>query len=267
MRTVRAECLDWTVVWNRQHLQRLLTRYVEHYNTGHLHRGLDLDVPMPVPTVRRDNAAGGRARRTCRRPRRSNSPVLSCGLTSSTEPGAASPDGVTPVVGEPRSGAATGPFLRRSSAVSRSAGVAAATPTLACTLTIRDPIGTGCSWRPARARRPQKGRRGSPTSTTNSSPPRRTTVAAGSTQPRSRSATARSSRHRLVAVTLRSAGDRQVRRGGSVAEVWPSGAVLAMKEQGRWHGPTRRCAPAASRGTRGRVALVRGCGEDFDRSR
>ena len=49
VRTVRAECLDWTLVWNRQHLQRLLARYVEHYNTGRPHRGLDLDVPVPVP--------------------------------------------------------------------------------------------------------------------------------------------------------------------------------------------------------------------------
>jgi transposase InsO family protein len=49
VRTVRAECLDWTLVWNRQHLQRLLARYVEHYNTARPHRGLDLDVPVPVP--------------------------------------------------------------------------------------------------------------------------------------------------------------------------------------------------------------------------
>jgi putative transposase len=49
VRTVRAECLDWTLVWNRQHLQRLLARYVEHYNEGRPHRGLDLDVPVPVP--------------------------------------------------------------------------------------------------------------------------------------------------------------------------------------------------------------------------
>ena len=34
LRTVRAECLDWTLIWNRQHLQVVLSRYVEHYNTG-----------------------------------------------------------------------------------------------------------------------------------------------------------------------------------------------------------------------------------------
>src|SRR5213076_2555355 len=34
VRTVRVKCLDWTLIWNRKHLQRVLTRYVEHYNTG-----------------------------------------------------------------------------------------------------------------------------------------------------------------------------------------------------------------------------------------
>jgi transposase InsO family protein len=51
VRTVRAECLDWTLVWNRRHLQRVLTAYLEHYNTGRPHRGINLDVPMPAPTA------------------------------------------------------------------------------------------------------------------------------------------------------------------------------------------------------------------------
>jgi transposase InsO family protein len=53
VRTVRAECLDWTLIRNRQHLQRVLTRYVEHYNVARPHRGLHLEVPMstPVETV------------------------------------------------------------------------------------------------------------------------------------------------------------------------------------------------------------------------
>jgi putative transposase len=49
VRTVRAECLDWTLVWSRQHLQRVLTAYVEHYNTARPHRGIDLDVPVSTP--------------------------------------------------------------------------------------------------------------------------------------------------------------------------------------------------------------------------
>ena len=53
VRTVRAECLDWTLVGNRPHLQRVLIRYVEHYHTGRPHRGIDLETPVsgPVATV------------------------------------------------------------------------------------------------------------------------------------------------------------------------------------------------------------------------
>ena len=45
VRTVREECLDWTLVWNRWHLQRVLAGYLEHYNTGRPHRGIALEVP------------------------------------------------------------------------------------------------------------------------------------------------------------------------------------------------------------------------------
>jgi hypothetical protein len=47
VRTVRTECLDWILVWNRRHLERVLTNYVRHYNTARPHRGIDLDVPVP----------------------------------------------------------------------------------------------------------------------------------------------------------------------------------------------------------------------------
>jgi putative transposase len=33
VRTVRAECLDWTLVWNEHQLSRVLTEYLRHYNT------------------------------------------------------------------------------------------------------------------------------------------------------------------------------------------------------------------------------------------
>ena len=49
VRTVRTECLDWTLIWNRHHLQRVLTRYLEHYNTGRPHRGINLDLPVQAP--------------------------------------------------------------------------------------------------------------------------------------------------------------------------------------------------------------------------
>jgi transposase InsO family protein len=60
VRTVRSECLDWTLVWNGWHLHRVLTRYLEHYNSARPHRGLDLDVPVPalMPTVTALPAAG-----------------------------------------------------------------------------------------------------------------------------------------------------------------------------------------------------------------
>jgi transposase InsO family protein len=48
VRTVRVECLDWTLIWNRQHLQRVLSRYVEHYNGGRPHRCVGLEVPVPA---------------------------------------------------------------------------------------------------------------------------------------------------------------------------------------------------------------------------
>jgi len=52
VRTVRSECLDWTLIWNRGHLQRILAGYLEHYNTGRPHRGVGLEVPVPVGALR-----------------------------------------------------------------------------------------------------------------------------------------------------------------------------------------------------------------------
>jgi hypothetical protein len=37
------------LIWNRRHLQRVLTRNLEHYNAGRPHRGIDLDLPVPRP--------------------------------------------------------------------------------------------------------------------------------------------------------------------------------------------------------------------------
>ena len=45
VQTVRAECLDWTLVLGRCHLLRLLRAYVRHYNQQRPHRGLALAVP------------------------------------------------------------------------------------------------------------------------------------------------------------------------------------------------------------------------------
>jgi len=51
VRTVRTECLDWILVWNRRHLERVLTNNVRHDNAARPHRGIDLDVPVPPTDI------------------------------------------------------------------------------------------------------------------------------------------------------------------------------------------------------------------------
>jgi putative transposase len=69
VRTVRTECLDWTLVLGRRHLERVLRAYVKHYNRGRPHRGLDLRTPetrdppdrisrQPIGVRRRDVLGG-----------------------------------------------------------------------------------------------------------------------------------------------------------------------------------------------------------------
>jgi putative transposase len=48
VRTVRSECLDWTLIWNERQLRRVLTEYLRHYNTARPHRSLDLQPPRPA---------------------------------------------------------------------------------------------------------------------------------------------------------------------------------------------------------------------------
>jgi len=82
VRTVRAECLDWLLIVNRRHLERVLRIFVEHYNTQRPHRALKLHAPQraePPPTpaigeIRRHDRLGGlthRRRRPPGGPRRS----------------------------------------------------------------------------------------------------------------------------------------------------------------------------------------------------
>jgi hypothetical protein len=51
VRTVRDDCLDWTLVWNEGQLQRILTEYLRHYNTARPHRALDLHPPAAARTL------------------------------------------------------------------------------------------------------------------------------------------------------------------------------------------------------------------------
>jgi transposase InsO family protein len=66
--TIRAECLDWTLILGRRHLDRTLRTYVEHYNRKRPHRALALASPLPgardpIPVsprdVRRRDLLGG----------------------------------------------------------------------------------------------------------------------------------------------------------------------------------------------------------------
>jgi putative transposase len=67
VRTVRAECLDWLLILNRRHLERVLRVYVDHYNTQRPHRALKLrppeperpEPPAPVGEIRRRDRLGG----------------------------------------------------------------------------------------------------------------------------------------------------------------------------------------------------------------
>jgi putative transposase len=43
---VRTECLDWLLILNRTHLERVLRVYVRHYNHQRPHRGLGLVTPQ-----------------------------------------------------------------------------------------------------------------------------------------------------------------------------------------------------------------------------
>ena len=68
VRTVRTECLDWLLVLGPGHLERVLLRYVRHYNRQRPHRGIDLSVPvsdspviaaLPSLHVHRHDVLGG----------------------------------------------------------------------------------------------------------------------------------------------------------------------------------------------------------------
>jgi transposase InsO family protein len=69
VRSVREECLDWLLIFNRRHLERVLRTYVEHYNEHRPHRALAQNSPLararptpdcdtPLNVHRRDRLGG-----------------------------------------------------------------------------------------------------------------------------------------------------------------------------------------------------------------
>jgi putative transposase len=60
VRTVRNECLDWTLVRGRRHLESVLRAYAAHYNGHRPHRGLQLDAPERSDGARRPENRGAR---------------------------------------------------------------------------------------------------------------------------------------------------------------------------------------------------------------
>jgi putative transposase len=67
VRTVRAECLDWLLILNRRHLERVLRTYIDHYNRERPHLALSLHAPDPdmasarstLGEIRRRDKLGG----------------------------------------------------------------------------------------------------------------------------------------------------------------------------------------------------------------
>lgn len=69
VRTVRTDCLDWMLIGGRRHLEKVLAKYVDHYNAKRPHRGLGLRAPdtregephvaSSTASVRRNDVLGG----------------------------------------------------------------------------------------------------------------------------------------------------------------------------------------------------------------
>jgi putative transposase len=55
IRSAREECQDKLLILNEHHLQRVLTTYVDYYNSARPHQGVDQRCPIPfVPSGARD---------------------------------------------------------------------------------------------------------------------------------------------------------------------------------------------------------------------
>jgi putative transposase len=68
VRTIRSECLDWLLILDQEHLERVLRVFIDHYNVHRPHRALGLippEPPQPTPPTwcgghiqRRDRLGG-----------------------------------------------------------------------------------------------------------------------------------------------------------------------------------------------------------------
>ncbi|MFH1842947.1 MAG: IS3 family transposase [bacterium] len=47
--SIRRECLDHMIILNERHLRRVLHEYLDYYNRGRTHLGLDKDCPVSRP--------------------------------------------------------------------------------------------------------------------------------------------------------------------------------------------------------------------------
>src|SRR5262249_2363208 len=65
VRTVRTECLDWLLILNRRHLERVLRVYVRHYNHQRPRRGLKLATPEGLRQL--EPVASDARAKVCRR--------------------------------------------------------------------------------------------------------------------------------------------------------------------------------------------------------
>jgi transposase InsO family protein len=74
VRTLRVECLDWLLIVNRRHPERVLRVFIEHYNAHRPHRALELQAPQPrqppptstIGDIRRRDRLGGVIHEYCR---------------------------------------------------------------------------------------------------------------------------------------------------------------------------------------------------------
>jgi transposase InsO family protein len=67
VRTARAECLDWLLIMNQRHLERVLHVFIDHYNAHRPHRSLKL--APPDASARKLHVMNPSARRVQRRDR------------------------------------------------------------------------------------------------------------------------------------------------------------------------------------------------------